>query len=231
MILKVIQKRRSEPRKRRDLRRLLRYLFNPPASDADGQSRLVAPPKLHKLVLVSRPWGPGIRKAAEELTRQLDDRCRAACVGKPIPDHWFVHLVVAFAPAAKQALQSPPDKTSKYRWGSLHKNACGIAGDLLNSVGWTADRPSIFVVHGDKSHIHVHVVALVPTRGGSDWTIGKMPRGQQNTAAKRCAEAFNLPVGGEIRPGELLWWRSLHATSIRPSELGTDRRQIADETW
>lgn len=168
----------------------------PQAVIRDAGDRLLAPPELHQLFLVSSPWGAEIADAADELTFQMDSYCRQACFGRPIPPHWFVHIIAAFAPCAIKALRDPPRRTRTGRWGSLATNACTITRDALDVFGWTPDRPSVLVVHGDRKHLHVHVVASVPLIGAPlDWNILRTSRRTLNSVAKDCASAFEIPTG------------------------------------
>lgn len=221
MLLKIINHKRKQPRRRSDLRRLFRYLFTPQLGAHFEGTRLLAPPELHQLFLVASPWGEEIAAAADELTAQMDAYCRTACSGRALPDCWFVHIVVAFAPSATDALHEPAFQSRTGRWGTLASNACSITRDLLDVFGWSPDRPTALVVHGDRRHVHVHVVATVPLLGtGSDWNILRISRTQLNLAAKQCATAFGLPIG-RIAGGQFKFWEQLH-DSPAPGVVGPE---------
>ncbi len=176
MYLKVIDFTRSRPLRPADLRRRLRYLFTPDASLSGPDVRLLGPPQLHKLVLLAHPWGDGIHAAAEELTKQMVDYCRVACAGRAMPDTWFVHCVVSFDPDDSEILQWPRDASGKTSWSSQALNSYRVATDVWSFFGWNRERPSVFVAHGDKAHIHVHLLALIPQIDGGDWGILRRDR-------------------------------------------------------
>jgi hypothetical protein len=97
--------------------------------------------------------------------------CRIACAGREMPETWFVHCIVSFAPSATDILQWPIDDSPQKSWSSQAMNSYRGAKDVLSFFGWNRDRPSVFVAHGDKRHIHVHVLALIPLINGGDWSI------------------------------------------------------------
>ena len=237
MLLKIINHTRKEPRGRADLVRLIRYLFTPKEAD----ERLLGAPEMTKLSLVSPPYGKDIRLAADELADQMLAYCRAACEGRPTPDVWYVHIVVAFAPSARAALSNPANKTATGRWGPLPVNACSISKDVLASFGWTRSHPTLFVVHGDTQHVHVHVVPVIPQIGiHPDWDILRISRRALNAAAKACAARFGIPYepGAAIVPGKTIVGQAAprpstavrcqgvsgaHAGHATPAGFGRDR--------
>ncbi|RZI60505.1 MAG: hypothetical protein EOP14_00960 [Pseudomonas sp.] len=195
MLLKIINHRRKQPRTPNDLRRLIRYLFSPQRSRHKKNSRLLGPPQLYKLALSNMPWGSEIDEAASQLTRQMDRYCREVCAKRVIPDVWYVHIIVSFSPTATKVLKVPVDShhNSNQHWASTAQNAYRIVRDALNFFGWTPNRPSVMVAHGDRQHIHVHTVALIPVLNDSDWSILKNSRRQLNEIAKLCADAYGIP--------------------------------------
>jgi hypothetical protein len=210
MILKIVNRRTKRPRRRIDLRRRIQYLFRPQTSLAGPHVRLLGPPDLHRLVLTHHPWGKEVDLAADELARQMDAYCRAACRGRSIPDVWFVHAIVAFPPAASTTLRSPTDPHGyPARGASQAHNAYRIARDLLSKVGWEPFRPSLFVAHADKKHIHVHVLALIPAIGRSDWDVMQFSRVRLNEYAKIAAVAFQVPQAGRTARERLRSWQQL----------------------
>ncbi|WP_422012755.1 relaxase/mobilization nuclease domain-containing protein [Roseateles sp.] len=216
MLLKIINFRRKQPRRRSDLRRLLRYLFTPHQSVAGAGARLLGAPQLHKLVLSAMPWSAaGIRDAASQLTQQMDRYCRAARPGQPLPDVWYVHIIVSFPPGATGVLRVPVDPHEHItRWRSPAQNAYRITRDVLEFFGWTQNRPSLFVAHGDRRHVHVHVVAVLPVFNDEDWAVLRLSRRQLDEVAKICAEAFSIPLASRAahkhhqKWEDLLDWRS-----------------------
>ena len=59
-------------------------------------------------------------------------------------------------------------------------------------MGWSGTQPGVFVVHGDREHIHVHAVISTPVFNGGVWDIFRFSRQQLFEIAQKCTEAFNL---------------------------------------
>ncbi|RZI54541.1 MAG: hypothetical protein EOP12_02340 [Pseudomonas sp.] len=195
MLLKIINHRREQRRRRSDLKRLFQYLFSPQRSKQGKGSRLLGPPQLHKLALSAMPWGSEISEAASQLASQMDRYCRAARAKQPMPDVWYVHIIVSFAPRATKVLKSPVDlhNGANPKWALTAQNAYRIVRDVLNFFGWTPNRPSVMVAHGDRQHIHVHTVAMIPVLNDCDWDILRMSRRRLNEIAKLCADEYGIP--------------------------------------
>lgn len=197
MLIKIINFRRKDPRKARDLRRLIRYLLTPKASRTKLKTppRLLGPPIFSHLVLSSEPWEPNIAAVATDVADQFVLYCRRACAGRKIPDAWYVHIIFSFAAAATADLIDPPDNhVSPRRHKSSASNAVRIAKDALDFMGAPNSQPAIFVVHGDRRHVHVHAVVALPFVGPEDWDLLRISRVQLNEIAKICAGAFQLPL-------------------------------------
>ncbi len=196
MLIKVINEKRKSPRSRRDLRRLLLYLFEPKSDTDSPDARLLGPPELHHLLTSYRPWGLETYLAAAELTLQFEEYCKQATVGRAMPDNWFAHVVFSFAPWTSENLRSPADNfKTPFRHLSQSKNAVRIAKDALDFLGWSSERPAIFVTHGDRHHIHVHGVFPVVGHNGPDWDINDHSKENDPLlfeAGKLCTEAFSL---------------------------------------
>lgn len=215
MLLKIINHSRKQARRPSDLRRLLRYLLTPQASLEGPTSRLLGPPFLSKLALSHMPWGAEVNAAAEQLTRQMIRYCRAARVGQPMPDVWYVHAIVSFSPAASPVLKTPVDPHQHVpRWASTAQNSYRIARDVLDFTGWTLNRPTVMVAHADRRHIHVHVVAVIPVWNDEDWGILRMSRRQLNEVAKLCAGAYGIPVASQNTDPHHIRWQ--HLLEVRP---------------
>lgn len=214
MLIKIINFRRKEPRLPRDLRRLIRYLLSPKLSAGANGARLLGPPELHHLLLSVRPWGTEISAAAEDITEQFVRYCREATVGQTMPEVWYVHMIFSFAPVASSDLKTPPDPHWHLpRWASQSANAIRIARDALDFLGWIDMQPAIFVVHGDRRHIHVHAVIAIPVFGDKPWNALRLSRRLLNETAKICADAFHLPITARSVEPYYKKWESLLDTS------------------
>ncbi|MGJ7579819.1 hypothetical protein ACSFA3_06520 [Variovorax sp. RHLX14] len=73
-------------------------------------------------------------------------------------------------------------------------NAIRVAKDALDFLGWSDSQPSLFVVHGDRKHVHVHAVIAIPVYGGGTWDVLRFSRQQLHEIAKFATEAFDLPT-------------------------------------
>lgn len=199
MLIKIIQRRRKDPRRPADLRRLLRYLFTPKLSrdPLPSPPRLLGPPFLHRLVTSALPWGPGVEKAAADLTEQMVNYSRNARIGLGRPETWFLHMIFSFSPKASPALRDPPDgHVVPARNRSQSANALRVVFDALDFLGWHPMQPGVFVCHGDRRHIHVHAVIVLPFEGGGLWDIMRMSRTQLWEIAQISTAAFDLPGVG-----------------------------------
>lgn len=205
MLIKIINFSRKSPRKPRDLRRLIRYLLTPKLSETSHRTppRLLGAPVLRHLLLNSEPWGVGVDESADDITNQFLRYCRFACEGRSIPDVWYVHIILSFAPAATPTLRRPTDPhTSPPKKLSIAQSAVRIAEDALDALGWSKHQPAILCVHGDRSHIHVHAVVAIPfvvpvewdIQRDIQWDILRLSRVDINELAKACADTFQLPL-------------------------------------
>ncbi|MGJ7554650.1 relaxase/mobilization nuclease domain-containing protein [Variovorax sp. RB3P1] len=195
MLIKISNYRRKKPRRPSDLRRLIRYLFEPKPSVNIRDHRLLGPPELHHLLLTARPWGSEIGESADDLTHQFIQYCREASSPGPVPEVWYVHLIFSFSPASTPTLRSPTDCHRSPASGVSHSaNAIRVATDALDFLGWSGTQPSLFVVHGDRKHVHVHAVIAIPVYGGTTWDVLRFSRRQLHEIAKLAAEAFDLPT-------------------------------------
>lgn len=196
MLIKVINEPRQNPRNRRDLRRLIRYLFEPQGLEDSLDDRLLGPPELHHLVTHFCPWGTEILQSADDLTLQIEEYCKFSTIGRTLPDDWFAHIAFSFAPWSSGNLASPPDDfKSPMRFASQGKNAVRVAKDAMDFLGWSAKSPALFVCHGDRAHIHVHAICPTVAPEGNDWRIynnEEYPESLIFEAAKICADAFRL---------------------------------------
>lgn len=211
MLIKVINFERKSPRRPADLRRLFRYLFTPQLSAEPDLNRLLGPPLLDHLVLTHGIWGDEIDLAADDLANQIDFYSREAgvcqrecsgrlgctglkaCLGRRRPASWYTHIICSFAPIATTDLRTPSDgHRTPRKWASSAANAIRITRDALDFLGWSGAQPGVFVVHGDRQHIHVHAVIATPVFGGDVWDIFNFSREEMFLVARRCTEAFDL---------------------------------------
>lgn len=218
MLIKIIHKRRKSPRRPADLRRLLRYLFTPKLSREPLPSppRLLGPPFLHRLVTSELPWGPGVEKAAADLTEQMVDYCRDTRSGLDMPEAWYVHMIFSFSPKASPALREPPDgHVVPPRNRSQSANALRVVFDVLKFLGWHPVQPGVFVCHGDRRHIHVHAVIAVPAQGKDLWDIMRMSRKWLWEIAQIGTDAFGLPgVGRTAEQHQHRWLTFEHREEV-----------------
>lgn len=197
MLIKIVNFRRVEPRKPRDLRRLIRYLLNPKHSLTSYVTppRLLGPPVLRHLLLNSDPWGAGVDESADDITAQFVRYCRFACQGRPLPDVWYVQIILSFAPAATPNLKHPIDPhTSPPKKLSIAQSAIRIVEDALDALGLSKHQPVFLCAHGDRSHIHVHAIVATPFVVPIDWDILSLSRVHINEIAKACADTFQLAL-------------------------------------
>lgn len=213
MLIKVINEKRQKPRTRRDLRRLLKYLFDPKALDDSADDRLLGPPELHHLITNFLPWGTETYEAANEVALQFEDYYKLATMGCEPSENWFAHIVFSFAPWTSDNLRSPADDfKSPKRHMSQAKNAIRIAKDSLDFLGWSDQCPSLFVTHSDRQHIHVHGVLTTVGHGGRSWPITDPAEYDEALffeAAKICAEAFQLSLSTAKLKAYYKRWGSL----------------------
>ncbi|MFG6443565.1 hypothetical protein [Roseateles sp. LKC17W] len=80
---------------------------------------------------------------------------------------------------------------------------------MLDFLGWTENRPSLFVAHGDKRHVHVHVVAVLPVFNDEDWAVLHLSRRQLDEVAKICACAFGIPLASRAAHEHHRKWEQL----------------------
>jgi hypothetical protein len=206
LLIKIVNFGRKEPRRPSDLRRLLRYLFLPKLSVNISADRLLGPPELHHLLLCVRPWNMEATDAAEDITDQFVRYCRESTSGRDMPDVWYVHFIFSFAPTTTPKLTFPSDThLLPQRGASTSKNAIRIAKDALDAFGWSDTQPSIFVVHGDRAHVHVHAVIAIPVFGGTNWDVLKISRQQLHEYGQICAEAFSLPTSMNVNSHFRKW--------------------------
>jgi len=208
MLIKVINNRRATPRRPTDLRRLMGYLLTPQMSKEPLPSppRLLGPPFLNGLITSHLPWGLGVDAAVADMAEQMVDYCRARSAGKDMPDAWYAHVIFSFAPKASGDLRVPPDPhASPPKARSQAQNALRLTFDALDFLGWSAAQPGLFVVHGDRQHIHVHGALATPVRSTSKdnvWGVMRMSRRQLWEISTMCREAFGLPEPDRVHADE-----------------------------
>lgn len=217
LLIKIINSSRNSPRRVTDLRRLITYLFTPQLSDDPLGNRLLGPAELDHLVTHHTTCNDELSVMVDDLAMQFDwytreagicqrncsrpTECRGLkhCLGNVRPASWYAHLIFAFSPTSTDHLRSPPDQhRTPPRSASKSANAIRIARDALDLLGWSGTQPALFVVHGDKRHIHVHAVVATTVFDGGTWDAFRFSRRQLFEIAAICAETFQLSSGGDL---------------------------------
>jgi hypothetical protein len=147
MIFKV-----SKHCSKRHLRNLVRYLLS---RKGKSNERVLRHESLNAL-----PFLPGDSTKeyacqwASDLWRFTElERC-----GKEPPENHFVHCVMSFFPGNDQHIAD----------AVTAEQALAIAKEAMAEVA-PGERQVLYAVHGDKAHLHVHIVFSVTERGGRIW--------------------------------------------------------------
>lgn len=211
MLIKLIHRRAMEPKRPKDLRRLLNYLFTPKLSRTPLPTppRLLGPPIVENLIQQHLPWGASVDLAAADLTQQMVTFTRNALQGQPFPHLWYAHIVMSFAPGASDLLTQPiDDRPGKMR--TQAGNAMRIGYDVLDAFGWTPTlRPGVHVVHGDRRHIHIHSVIVLPSPTGVIWDIYRVGRRQFIDYGEACRQGYGLPKTSRTAARHHVRWSKL----------------------
>lgn len=147
MIFKV-RKHRSK----RHLRNLVRYLLS---RKGNSSERVLRHESLNAL-----PMLPGDSPAsyAKQWAAALWSFTTQERRGKKPPEDYFVHSVMSFFPG--NAEHAADQLTAE--------QAIALAKEAMSEVA-PGERQVLYVAHGDKAHLHVHIAFSVVERGGRIW--------------------------------------------------------------
>ena len=121
--------------------------------------------------------------------------CESAlrCRGAAMPESWYAHMMFSFHPNTLAKFIHPPDHNHHIeKFSSVSSNAIRVVKDCLDFMGWGGTNPTVFVVHGDKAHPHVHVVTTTRVFGGGMWHSFDMTRNQLIDLAKFTKDMFGV---------------------------------------
>lgn len=147
MIFKV-RKHRSK----RHLRNLIRYLLR---QLAKSNERVLLHESLNALPMLP---GENLRDYAKRWTDELWQFTDGERGGKKAPADFFVHAVMSFFPGSAE---HPADQLTP-------EQAISLAKEAMAEVA-PGERQTLYVVHGDKDHLHVHIAFSVVEMGGRIW--------------------------------------------------------------
>ncbi|WP_176450992.1 relaxase/mobilization nuclease domain-containing protein [Pseudomonas aeruginosa] len=147
MIFKV-RKHRSK----RHLRILVRYLLS---RKGESNERVLRHESINALPML--PGETPLSYAKQWAAALWEFTARERCGKKP-PEDYFVHSVLSFFPGDTE---HKADQLTA-------EQAIELAKEAMVEVA-PGDRQAMYVVHGDKAHLHVHIVFSVVERGGRIW--------------------------------------------------------------
>ncbi|MGF0337941.1 relaxase/mobilization nuclease domain-containing protein [Ectopseudomonas toyotomiensis] len=162
MIFKV-RKHRSK----QHLRNLVRYLLS---RKGKSNERVLRHESLLALPMLpgETPLGYAKQWASELWSFTAQER-----VGKKPPEDYFVHSVMSFFPG-----------NAEYEADQLTaEQAVELAKEAMAEVA-PGERQVLYVVHGDKAHLHVHIVFSTVELGGRIWNPRMDFRLWEATAAR-----------------------------------------------
>lgn len=144
------------------LRRLFQYLVEPKKAHPEYQAgeRLLWAPSGFGLVQRSTAHISRARQWADSLAEQLVDHTKCVRGGKGIPKSIALHLCFSF-PAKDSSRLAGRDETRSSRIKT-------IVAAGLKAAGF-GSRPYAVVVHGDRPHLHAHVVVALADYRGKLW--------------------------------------------------------------
>lgn len=216
MMIKVMSYTAMEPQRPGDLARLIRYMLDAKvgAPEVDAVLRLAGPPFARRLVQRTLPWGTDSRLYADDLAHQTFQHIRAGCQGQELPRQVYSHVVLSFSPrlSRRAALDS------KVRPGlgrhSVYAKALRIVLDALENLGVGEHFPLIAVMHGDRSHLHSHVVVAHHVAGSPPCRINARNPSTLRSIARNLALAHGLPMASSTLGNKHK--AVVHATRDRP---------------
>ncbi len=178
MIFKV-----KKSRTKRHLRNLVRYLLR---QLAKSNERVLLHESLNALPMLP---GETLKGYAHRWTEELWQFTANERRGKKAPADYFVHAVMSFFPGNEEC---PADQVTA-------QQALAMAKEAMAEVA-PGERQVLYVVHGDKSHLHVHIAFSVVEASGRIWNPREDFR-RWEAAASRLEEKYDLYKVMVGRPG------------------------------
>ncbi|MDA7089281.1 relaxase/mobilization nuclease domain-containing protein [Pseudomonas sp. SA3-5] len=178
MIFKV-RKHRSK----RHLRNLIRYLLS---RQGKSNERVLRHESLNALPMLP---GESPISYAKQWSERLWSFTAQERRGKKPPQDYFVHSVMSFFPGNDE--HAADQLTAE--------QAIALAKEAMAEVA-PGERQVLYVVHGDKAHLHVHIVFSVVERGGRIWNP-RMDFRRWESAAARLEVKYGLYQVTVGRPG------------------------------
>jgi hypothetical protein len=201
VIIKVLPYAAVEPQRPGDLARLLRYLVAAQTSEpgSDALLRLAGPPFTRRVVQRHLPWGPDARVAATDLAHQMFAHIRAGWSGGGrLPRHVYSHIVISYSPKLSRRSGLAPTVVSTVGRNSIHSKAVHIALDTLENLGVGEHFPMIVVPHGDRRHLHVHIVVALIVAGSPACRLPNRNSSTLRSVARQIALAYGLPAASRL---------------------------------
>jgi hypothetical protein len=178
MIFKV-RKHRSK----RHLRNLIRYLLS---RQGKSNERVLRHESLNALPMLP---GESPISYAKQWSERLWNFTAQERRGKKPPQDYFVHSVMSFFPGNDE--HAADQLTAE--------QAIALAKEAMAEVA-PGERQVLYVVHGDKAHLHVHIAFSVVEQGGRIWNP-RIDFRQWESAAARLEVKYGLYQVTVGRPG------------------------------
>lgn len=201
MIIKIMPYMAVDPQRPGDLARLLRYLLAPKASESDVAPfvRLAGPPYVRRLIQRHLPWGKSDREAANDLAHQVFDHIRAGWSGPgPLPRHVYSHVLISYSPNLDRRSRLDPAVKTSIGSRSIHSRSVHIALDTLENLGVGEHFPMIVVPHGDRHHLHVHIVVALHVGGSPPCRLPGRNSSTLRSIARAVTTAYRLPRASKL---------------------------------
>nr|WP_315186471.1 hypothetical protein [uncultured Albidiferax sp.] len=196
MMIKVMSYTAAQPQKPGDLARLLRYMLDAKVGtpDVDAALRLAGPPFVRRLVQRTLPWGADSRLSADDLAHQMFEHIRAGCKEQGLPRQVYSHIVLSFSPRLSRRAALDPKVRPGLGRHSVFAKALRIVLDALENLGVGEHFPMIAVMHGDRRHLHCHVVVAHHVADSPPCRIHARNPSTLRSIARNLAQAHGLPM-------------------------------------
>lgn len=196
MMIKIMSYTAAPPQKPGDLARLLRYMLDAKAGapEVDAVLRLAGPPFVRRLIQRALPWGADSRLTADDLAPQMFEHIRAGCEGRELPRQVYSHVVLSFSPRLSRKAALDPKVRPGLGRHSVFAKALRIVLDALENIGIGEHFPMVAVMHGDRSHLHSHVVVAHHVAGSPSCRIHSRNPSTLRSIARNLAQAHGLPM-------------------------------------